>query len=388
MKIRGRRKEKEKLPSGITADYSASFFAELDRDANYSNYPLVAESEENNHIIMSETKTSSVVWRESLLQSDSSEASLNSLNNPNGIAKQPPNLPPLPPRPPKRGILKGPRLSNSSLLNNGHSSTDATDFVQNGQDLANNTIRNEVISYQNLPMRNGGSEDVVNGAQNFTKKVIHSPVDGSTRPTYYNNYGSPPPITVTSHDYNEQYKGNGTPCATSPSPSADTLTDTTSNSSFATPPFSMSPTGDADGFHQFSSYLDGMDLPLPEIVPAVLPAPRVLIIQRQKAPRSDFGFSLRRAMIVERHVADGVNGLNGVNSCDDEKDGVKMKAVIFAEPGTNGQGHETGLLPGDRLLEVNGVCVDDKSRDEIIEMIKGSHDHVSVKVSHNFLLHI
>lgn len=30
LKLRGRRKEKEKLPSGITADYSASFFGDLE----------------------------------------------------------------------------------------------------------------------------------------------------------------------------------------------------------------------------------------------------------------------------------------------------------------------------------------------------------------------
>lgn len=32
LKIRSRRKEKEKLPSGITADYSAEFFAHLNQD--------------------------------------------------------------------------------------------------------------------------------------------------------------------------------------------------------------------------------------------------------------------------------------------------------------------------------------------------------------------
>lgn len=40
LKIRGRRKEKEKLPSGITADYSADFFAALanaDSSGNGSN---------------------------------------------------------------------------------------------------------------------------------------------------------------------------------------------------------------------------------------------------------------------------------------------------------------------------------------------------------------
>lgn len=37
LKIRGRRKEKEKLPSGITADYSADFFAALNADTAPSN---------------------------------------------------------------------------------------------------------------------------------------------------------------------------------------------------------------------------------------------------------------------------------------------------------------------------------------------------------------
>lgn len=43
LKIRGRRKEKEKLPSGITADYSAEFFAQLDIDRGIESF---RESEE------------------------------------------------------------------------------------------------------------------------------------------------------------------------------------------------------------------------------------------------------------------------------------------------------------------------------------------------------
>ena len=35
--MRGRRKEKEKLPSGITADYSADFFAALNADLSGNN---------------------------------------------------------------------------------------------------------------------------------------------------------------------------------------------------------------------------------------------------------------------------------------------------------------------------------------------------------------
>lgn len=58
-----------------------------------------------------------------------------------------------------------------------------------------------------------------------------------------------------------------------------------------------------------------------------------------------------------------------------------MRAVIFAEPGAIVQHHnETGLLPGDKLLEVNGIPVEDRSREEIIDMIKASGECVTLKV--------
>ena len=65
-------------------------------------------------------------------------------------------------------------------------------------------------------------------------------------------------------------------------------------------------------------------------------------------------------------------GANGVT---------QMRSVIFAEPGALVQNiNDTGLLPGDRLIEVNGINVDDKSREEIIDLIKGSGGSVTVKV--------
>lgn len=54
LKIRGKRKEKEKLPSGITADYSASFFAQLDIDREGDNREQDRGSEE---ILSSNTTT-------------------------------------------------------------------------------------------------------------------------------------------------------------------------------------------------------------------------------------------------------------------------------------------------------------------------------------------
>lgn len=191
LKIRGRRKEKEKLPSGITADYSASFFADLNRHDDGTDGP------------------SSNARGDTLTQSDSSETSLTSLNNP-GTSHQ--NiLPPLPPRPPKRGILKqSPRLSNDNF-SQGDTST-----------LIKNTLQNEVITYQNLPKRTTLEVNVSDG-------IEISPGDSSSVGSgdhTLSSYLTPPVVK----------EGK--------SPSIDSLTDSATNSSFATPPFSWSPIGE------------------------------------------------------------------------------------------------------------------------------------------------
>ncbi|KAF3428079.1 hypothetical protein E2986_12623 [Frieseomelitta varia] len=311
LKIPGRRKEKEKLPSGITADYSASFFAYLDRD--------ILENSQNSSSSGQCVRTGNN-WNtrtpDGLTQSDSSETSLTSLTittatssvTPTNVSGQSgKNLPPLPPKPPKRGILKGPRLTVSNTVNSLSEEShlpngNETNYQEASNLLVRNTLQNEVV--------------------------------------------------------------------TSASPSADSLTDTT-NSSFATPPFSLSPVGESQGLSRWRSSASfeeqGVELQLPEIVPLELPEPRELTIQRQPPPRNDFGFSLRRAVIVERAA-------NGVT---------QMRPVIFAEPGSLIQhNNDTGLLPGDRLIEVNGINVDDKSREEIIDLIKGSVNSVTVKVGH------
>lgn len=181
LKIRGRRKEKEKLPSGITADYSASFFAELNRNGDGTDGP------------------SSHSRSETLTQSDSSETSLTSLSNPS--TSQRGVLPPLPPRPPKRGILKqSPRTPGH------HETTNHSD----SNTLIRNTLQNEVITYQNVPKRSllDGSE-VSPGDSSSVGSGDHT----------LSSYLTPPVLK----------EGK--------SPSMDSLTD----SSFATPPFSWSP---------------------------------------------------------------------------------------------------------------------------------------------------
>ncbi|KAK6620972.1 hypothetical protein RUM43_011275 [Polyplax serrata] len=324
LKIRTKRKDKEKLPSGITADYSQNFFADLVRDPEFNRSgSLPGHTKINNSVGLNRG--------DGLTQSDSSEASLNSLHNHEPSQKV---LPPLPPRPPKRGILKGSRSSmNSSELYDNHDPNSTSVLVRN-------TLQNELITYQNLPQKNNISKS--------SQKLNSSPEHTTSQPS--GNY-----LTVINHK-------NNLLSVASTSPSAESLTDT-SNSSFATPPFSLSPIGENQGFSRIHSNLDEKvsDLPLPDIIALQLPQPRELVIHR--TARGDFGFQLRRAIITDK--------LSSVNK----------KTVIFAEPGALiGNKNETGLLPGDILLKVNGIQVQDKSREEIIDLIKGSGSSVTVKV--------
>ncbi|XP_029785142.1 unconventional myosin-XVIIIa isoform X12 [Suricata suricatta] len=104
------------------------------------------------------------------------------------------------------------------------------------------------------------------------------------------------------------------------------------------------------------------DLRLPPVVHLSPPARRELELQRR--PTGDFGFSLRRTTMLDR----GPEGQ------------VYRKVVHFAEPGAGTKDLALGLVPGDRLVEINGHNVESKSRDEIVEMIRQSGDCVRLKV--------
>ncbi|XP_042823053.1 unconventional myosin-XVIIIa isoform X2 [Panthera tigris] len=104
------------------------------------------------------------------------------------------------------------------------------------------------------------------------------------------------------------------------------------------------------------------DLCLPPVVHLPLPALRELELQRR--PTGDFGFSLRRTTMLDR----GPEGQ------------VYRRVVHFAEPGAGTKDLALGLVPGDRLVEINGHNVESKSRDEIVEMIRQSGDSVRLKV--------
>ncbi|XP_077421507.1 myosin-XVIIIa isoform X5 [Vanacampus margaritifer] len=103
-------------------------------------------------------------------------------------------------------------------------------------------------------------------------------------------------------------------------------------------------------------------LQLPAVVAPTAPETRELVLQRRNT--GDFGFSLRRTTMLDRSP-DG---------------GVYRRVVHFAEPGAGTKDLALGLVPGDRLVEINGRNVENKSRDEIVEMIRQSGDTVRLKV--------
>ena len=109
---------------------------------------------------------------------------------------------------------------------------------------------------------------------------------------------------------------------------------------------------------------DDVNLQLPEVAPPSCPQPRELVLRRQAT--GDFGFTLRKGIVLER-----------LGSGDDKDE--RQRSVIFAEPGPK-QPVNGGLLPGDRLIEVNGVNVADATREAVIELIRKSGDAVKLKV--------
>ncbi|XP_041750820.2 unconventional myosin-XVIIIa isoform X4 [Coregonus clupeaformis] len=104
------------------------------------------------------------------------------------------------------------------------------------------------------------------------------------------------------------------------------------------------------------------DLRLPGVMAPPMPEPRELELQRRNT--GDFGFSLRRTTMLDRR-SDG---------------GVYRRVVHFAEPGAGTKDLALGLVPGDRLVEINGQNVENRSRDEIVEKIRQSGDSVRLKV--------
>ena len=228
-----------------------------------------------------------------------------------------PHKPSRHPRSTSRGILKGKSSYGPDIPNQG-----VRGNVDDTETLEDNTYMNEMMSGR-LPTPPDAVDgktvkDISQGNSN-TSPGKKSPPKTAPKP----RPGEPPPL----------------PSSAPPS-------------GLVTPEHLLSPSEKTFG---------GVELQLPNVAPPRAVKPREIVLRRQ--PAGDFGFTLRRGTILERSGADNAE---------------RKRVVIFAEPGPKNMA--TGLLPGDRLIEVNGQNVENSSREEIIELIKKSGQEVVLKV--------
>lgn len=99
------------------------------------------------------------------------------------------------------------------------------------------------------------------------------------------------------------------------------------------------------------------NLELPSVQPMEPRDTRELSIYRQ--PSGDFGFNLRWLPFT-----DSGSSLSRI--------------AVFAEPGASG--NKSGVMPGDRILEINGVNVEDSSKEEVVSLVHRSANPLKLTV--------
>lgn len=184
--------------------------------------------------------------------------------------------------------------------------------------------------------------------------------------------------------------------ARSPSRPPTSASSSSFTPSYVTPP--QSPSHNALSLAKFypEPELDFSDQTLP-VVTSKAGCCRNIIIERQ--PSGDFGFSIRRASVtvkVSKPLFDAettrcipseytysVSSHFSLTCLILLKGGVQ-DSILFVEP-TQGSSipRDYGkdfLLPGDRLIAVNSVPVESKSRDDAINLIKSSLQTITLKV--------
>lgn len=352
LKLRHRRKdkEKEKLPSGITADYSANFFADINRERLVESPNGFVAKSTSDYLVADKGEARGTVT--------AAPAIVSYMASPSQTTAFPRALP-LPPLPP--------RVAKKTVSSNVSKSAASRRCV-NVPPVEHSTDESSSLGSSRYGVTRAVLEDDV---VDFAQTLSHEGID------------APRILTSSLFAANlDKADDRSEKCA-----SVESLTDSTTNSSFVTPPFSSSPVGEGQGFYSkfadlasFNNLPDDMvtaadfEFPLPEIESSRFVAQsRKLVISRPTC-NSDFGFSLRRVMTVDRST-----------------DAPQLQSVILAElnatSSTSKANHErVGLLPGDHLLEVNGVSVDGISREEIVEMIKSCDTSVNIKVTLYFLL--
>lgn len=233
----------------------------------------------------------------------------------------------VPPKPPKKGILKDKSSYGGLIPNQGvHGNLD------DSQTLEANTLANEALSA------------AVNSEPSPNVRTIVSSIDHAPKATPK----APTPVKKPKPSLGTTRSSPKTNIAESPSVKA---------SASSLPPATYRPPSPAE-----KSY--NVDLHLPTVAAPLCPKSRELVLQRQAT--GDFGFTLRKGVILERGTS------------AESRTAERKRQVIFAEPGPKNL--NVGLLPGDRLIEINGVNVENMTRESIIEIIKSCGDSVRLRV--------
>ncbi|XP_018007474.1 uncharacterized protein LOC108665249, partial [Hyalella azteca] len=341
---KGKKKKEEKLPSGITADYMDQFLSGLQKNSD----PDIAAANTFREI----RERYEAMASASGVQSDSSSDGV-SLQSLRAYMSQHAS-------PPKRGILKGGGSTeyqgvqgniddDASLMLNTNYNEIYENFTQRQLDRAESQSSVQDRSSLSSPQR------VSNGSLSLSPR---SPLS----PTLLSPSGSHPLGALISTNMLSQIVNREQPPPL-PSSLSSTMHPHAPAMTYQMHNFTGGmPVGESAGMSHHSMKNFDADLCLPALIPYELPPPRTLAIDR--LPAGDFGFSLRRTQVLER-VANRPP---------------TKRTIIFAEPGSVGRTNTTGLLPGDRLLQVNGISVENKSREEIIELIKASADYVTLMV--------
>lgn len=227
-----------------------------------------------------------------------------------------------PPKPPKKGILKDKSSYGGLIPNQGvRGNVDDTITVEE------NTLANEILS----GVTSGVTSEPPANVRTIVSSFDRTPGSGS----------KPTPMK-------KPKQSTGVTRVTSKTTSAEP------------PPSKPAPVIIRPPSPAEKSY--DVDLQLPSVAAPLCPKSRDLVLRRQTT--GDFGFTLRKGAILERAAESG-----GAE---------RRRAVIFAEPGPKNM--NTGLLPGDRLIEVNGSNVENLTREAVIEIVKSCGDSVRLRV--------
>ncbi|ODN00275.1 Unconventional myosin-XVIIIa [Orchesella cincta] len=178
---------------------------------------------------------------------------------------------------------------------------------------------------------------------------------------------SPPPVPPRQSS-SSRYSGDyGSADLSHPGRSPSRPPTSASSSSFTpsyvTPP--QSPSHNALSHAKFypEPELDFSDQLLPSIA-SKAGCCRTIIVERQ--PSGDFGFSIRRSSVTVKSGA--------------------QDSILYVEPTQGSVTRDYSqhfLLPGDRLIAVNSVSVESKTRDDVINLIKSSQQSITLKVLSN-----